>query len=72
MDSLKKFCFIFLNNHQCNFTKTISHLRLCELLKRTHKKEVNLKQKEQLRYEQKMRQVFKITFYDIERTSDIT
>ena len=24
------FCFIFSNNHQCNFTKTISHLRLCE------------------------------------------
>ena len=24
------FSFVFSNNHQCNFTKTISHLRLCE------------------------------------------
>ena len=24
------FYFIFSNNHQCNFTKTISHLKLCE------------------------------------------
>ena len=27
---IEQFCFIFSNNHQCNFTKTISHFRLCE------------------------------------------
>ena len=27
---IEQFCFIFSNNDQCNFTKTISHLRLCE------------------------------------------
>ena len=30
LSSLKKFCLIFSNNHQCNYTNTISHLRLCE------------------------------------------
>ena len=27
---IEQFCYIFSNNHQCNFIKTIIHLRLCE------------------------------------------
>ena len=27
---IEQFLFYFSNNHQCNFTKTISHLRLNE------------------------------------------
>ena len=27
---VEQFKEIFSNNHQCNFTKTISHLRLCK------------------------------------------